>query len=504
MKKLFIILSAAVLLTACLGEEPRTELPLEDVITDASSLYSNTVSTLYNYIGGYVAGEGLQGTYRGVYDLQTFTTDEAIIPTRGGDWYDGGLWQELFLHTYTDDNEVIENAWKYLYKVVMLTNRSLSIIDDYQELLSNEQYLAYTAEVKALRAMYYYYLIDLFGDVPLVQSVDMSVYDIYCSPRETVFNFIISELENSLPYLSDDRSQKLGAYYGHVTKAVAYFIMMKMYLNSEVWTGTARWEKVEEMAGYIEGLGYKLDDKQSDCFAVHNEYSTENIFTIPMDKVLYRNQFWNQFRSLHYQHGSALGYGGENGACATIETLNTFGYQTETLDSRFQTTFFADTVYNLDNEPLTLTDGTILVYHPLEVKLDLTTSPYIITAGARMRKYEHDPTAVSDGKLRSTDIVLFRYADVLLMVAEAKVRQGKDGAAEFNKVRARSAVAERECTLENIYEERKLELMWEGWRRQDMIRFGTYCNALHDRPQISDSKVVFPIPQAVKDMNPNL
>ena len=89
-----------------------------------------------------------------------------------------------------------------------------------------------------------------------------------------------------------------------------------------------------------------------------------------------------------------------------------------------------------------------------------------------MKKYEVDKTGLKDGKLLDNDIVLFRYADVLLMQSEAKVRNGENGDAELNLVRSRVGMAPRTATLENLLDERMMELAWEGWRRQDMIRFG--------------------------------
>ncbi len=88
-----------------------------------------------------------------------------------------------------------------------------------------------------------------------------------------------------------------------------------------------------------------------------------------------------------------------------------------------------------------------------------------------MAKYEVDRTSYMDGKLQSNDIVLFRYADVLLMKAEAKVRKGENGDVELNKVRARVGMPNRPATLSNILEERLLELVWEGWRRHVLYPF---------------------------------
>lgn len=145
---------------------------------------------------------------------------------------------------------------------------------------------------------------------------------------------------------------------------------------------------------------------------------------------------------------------------------------------------------------------------PLELKRNLTGSPYLYTAGARMAKYEVDRTAHSDGRQPDNDIVLFRYADVLLMKAEAKVRNGEDGTIELNAVRDRVGMPHREATLDNILEERLLELVWEGHRRQDLIRFGRYHKAYDQRMALPNEgngyTTVFPIPQKSIELNPNL
>ena len=122
MKKLYIILTT-IALASCntfLTEEPKDQEVEDMAYQDGSSVYLNAVATLYNYIGGNSQSQGLQGTYRGVYDFNTFTTDEAIIPTRGGDWYDGGFWQEIFLHEWDAGTGALNDTWKYLYKVIAL------------------------------------------------------------------------------------------------------------------------------------------------------------------------------------------------------------------------------------------------------------------------------------------------------------------------------------------------------------------------------------------------
>jgi len=156
-----LILLFPLLLVSCLDETAKDRLTEDETYTSASSLYINAVATLYNYIGGNQDSQGLQGTYRGVYDYNTFSSDEAIIPVRGGDWYDGGFWENLYTHNWSASDESLYNTWKYLYKVVVLCNQSLTIIDKNKSLLTDIQYQSFRAEVRALRALYYAYIMDI-------------------------------------------------------------------------------------------------------------------------------------------------------------------------------------------------------------------------------------------------------------------------------------------------------------------------------------------------------
>ena len=537
MKRYSIIRSFCVLATlswcmiSCDGflkESPRDALPEEEGYRNITELYLNAVASLYNYIGGNSDSQGLQGTGRGIYDLNTFTTDEAIMPTRGGDWYDGGCWQGLFLHKWGINNDAIQATWEYLYKVVMLSNKSLEQIESYALTHADAELPAYRAEVRALRAMYYYYLTDLFGSIPLVLSSKVASKDIILSEREDIFNFIFKELQEVTPLLPAQFSNRSGNYYGRLTRPVAYFLLAKLALNAEIymdnnWVDDTHpdgetiffdvdgntfnaWQTVEFYCDQITALGYRLESDYAANFAVYNEGSVENIFTIPMNKTLYTNQMQYLFRSRHYNHAKALGLSGENGSSATIEALQTFGYETNEQDPRFDYCYYAGTVYDLKGNVVKLDDGTALVYEPWKVKLDLSDEPYEKTAGARMKKYEIDDKAMKDGKLMENDIVLFRYADVLLMKSEAKVRDGRNGDEELNQVRTRVGAPERTATLDNLLAERQLELAWEGWRRQDLIRFGQFTRSYNSRPQLPNEEsgytIVFPIPEKIRQMNP--
>lgn len=523
------VLAMSLSLTSCLDETPKDQIPETEIYDSANSLYVNAVASLYNYIGAHEEGEGLQGTCRGIYDYNTLTTDEAIIPIRGGNWYDGGLWENMYNHTWTATDTDLYNVWKYLYKVIVLSTKSLETIEKHKALLTEQQRVDYAAEVRAVRAMYYYYAMDMFGRIPILQSSTQKTADIRQSNRSDVFWYVVKELQDVAPLLANEHSNLQGNYYGRVTRPVAWFLLAKLSLNAEVytdddWTDSSRpdgktimfdiegnkknaWQTCVHYCDLITAAGYTLEADYTKNFAVHNEGSTENIFTIPLDKILYLNEFHYLFRSRHYAHGGAYSGASENGTCATLHTMAVNGFGTNTPDARLDMNFYTGKV-EVDGKYVTLDDGTPLEYKPLAVEKNLTASPYLETAGARMKKYEVDRTAYSDGRMPDNDIVLYRYADVLLMKSEAKVRNGESGDEEMNAVRSRVGMPSLSATLDNILNERLLELVWEGWRRQDMIRFGTYGKQydIHT-PSEADKKgytTVFPIPEKAHELNPNL
>ena len=516
--RILSVLMAVLALTSCLNEHPKDQLDEDAIYGSASEIYTNAVASLYNYIGGANESEGIQGTCRGIYDYNTLTTDEAIIPIRGGDWYDGGLWNAMYQHRWTEDDASLYDTWKYLYKVIVLANKSLDIIDAKSSMLTASQKDKFKAEVRAIRALMYYEAMDMFGRIPVVLSSgeseiyqtaskmpDISLTDTNLSAqseRSETFRFIFSELQQVLPYLSEEHSNKEGNYYGRMTQPVVNFLLAKLALNAEIymfddWTeGYAKRPKGKDI--------YFMVQTADGAYSLKGGKASEHR---SMKLNIYTNQFHYLFRSYHYTHGGALGWGSENGTCATISTMKANRYGEADEDTRCRMNFVAGVV-EVDGEKLLMDNGKPLEYQPFEVAQNLTNSKYIKTAGARMAKYEVDRTSYMDGKLQSNDIVLFRYADVLLMKAEAKVRNGGEGNVELNRVRSRVGMPNRQATLDNILEERLLELVWEGWRRQDLIRFGKFTAAYDLRiPLAGESSgytTVFPIPKKCMELNKKL
>lgn len=526
-----IAITCVWLSTGCsFDENPYDQIPEEEAYTNTWDLYQNAVASLYNHIGSSNDGESLQGTSLCVYDLQTFGSDEAVLPTRGTDWYDGGIWQDLYRHSWKPGLNILNNSWTYLYKVIALCNRSLENIDSHRNLFTDEEYTYFNSEVRALRAIYYWYLIDLFGRVPLFTATNASMNEVQQSERSEVFRFAVSELQYCCDHLLNERStSSQGDFYGRVTRPVACFALAKLLLNAEVytddnWTDGIRpdgskmefvvngqkmnaWKATEHYCNLIESIGYSLAPSFKSNFDVDNDNSPENIWIIPMDPILYNNYNKNICRSIHYRHAADYGQKGKNGSCATKRVLEIFHFEQPDQDTRFDMSYWSGIVTAEQGKVLTDRSGSPLVYYPWQVELDLSGGKFVETAGARMKKYAIDKNALKDGVLVNNDIVLFRFADVLLMRAEARLRNGEDGQADFDLVRKRVGMPSCPLTLESLSDERLKELCWEGWRRQDLVRFNQYKSLYDGEDKVDESDghtTVFPIPSFALALNHNL
>lgn len=527
MKKIYFIISALILsFSACsLDETPYDQLPEDEAYKTPELVYINAVASLYNEF------RSIGGADRNIYDMNTFTTDEAMLPTRGGDWYDGGLWQSLFAHTWTSSTDLFVNAWENRFTAIGKCNQSLGILADLKEKNPSATYLdEYIAEVKAIRAVSYFYLLDNFARVPIVTSPTVPIEDVKQSTRSEIFTFVKEELEEALPYLKSARSNTQGTYYGRMTKAPVYFLLAKLALNAKVYSddnwltngnnpqgstdftvdgqNVGAWQAVIHYCDLIEDEGYKLETDYTANFTVGNDASIENIFVIPMDPSLYRTANYNVIRSLHYIHGSAFGMNTWNGAAATPYLMNLFGFGTANVDPRLDLCFFTGRVLGPDGNYVKGEDGTTdFAYDPMAVHLKMGGTDQEKRAGARWKKYELDPLFQGNGEYVHNDYVLFRFADVVLMKAEAELRLGNDAAALtlVNTIRDRVGAPDRtSLSLSDLLDERTLELSWEGWKRNDMIRLGTFNNAMTDRLQSEPYRIVFPVPQNVLASNGNL
>ena len=556
MKKVLVssMLILGGLFSACSGfldEDPKSKIPEEEAYKSEKLVYVNTIATIYTSFGNR-----LYGSTDNVHTLQEFSSDAWILPGRQGDWVDGGKWQSLFLHNYGPGNATIKSTWNALYTIIGNCNTSIDNLETFIQ-AGGESYLQdYQYEARAVRAILYYHLVDLFGRVPLVTSSKTVMADVNQSSRSEVYQFIVDELTDCIPHLPSGKCQNMGKYYGRVTKAVGYMAMAKVAINSPIlskddWNdgslvggiakvapyvnqagknikialdGTTRdaWEPVLYCQKQIEKEGYSLQPNFSQNFSKTNDSSVENIWTQPSDGTTYKVSDYNPTRTLHAAHASAYGLQGWNGACATVEQMKVFKYGTDEQDPRMDMTFFYGPVF-VDGKPIDagLGDGAQLCYNPMDVVVDFkedVPNQILKFAGARMSKYEVDNTT-SSYLNHNNDKVFWRYADALLLAAEAKVRMGQSGDAEVNEIRDRVQAGQKSnVTLQDILDERMLEFSYEGMRRQDQIRFGTYTEPTTDRyagvhhnvatgDYVVDNTgftTVFPIPTSVLELNTKL
>lgn len=556
MKKVLVssMLILGGLFSACSGfldEDPKSKILEEEAYKSEKLVYVNTIATIYTSFGNR-----LYGSTDNVHTLQEFSSDAWILPGRQGDWVDGGKWQSLFLHNYGPGNATIKSTWNALYTIIGNCNTSIDNLETFIQ-AGGESYLQdYQYEARAVRAILYYHLVDLFGRVPLVTSSKTVMADVNQSSRSEVYQFIVDELTDCIPHLPSGKCQNMGKYYGRVTKAVGYMAMAKVAINSPIlskddWNdgslvggiakvapyvnqagknikialdGTTRdaWETVLYCQKQIEKEGYSLQPNFSQNFSKTNDSSVENIWTQPSDGTTYKVSDYNPTRTLHAAHASAYGLQGWNGACATVEQMKVFKYGTDEQDPRMDMTFFYGPVF-VDGKPIDagLGDGAQLCYNPMDVVVDFkedVPNQILKFAGARMSKYEVDNTT-SSYLNHNNDKVFWRYADALLLAAEAKVRMGQSGDAEVNEIRDRVQAGQKSnVTLQDILDERMLEFSYEGMRRQDQIRFGTYTEPTTDRyagvhhnvatgDYVVDNTgftTVFPIPTSVLELNTKL
>lgn len=443
--------------------------------------------------------------------LQEVTTDEVIIPTRGSDWYDNGDWMSLHLQTWTADHVRLKNVWNVLNQGVSRANTAIYYISQFDQTTETAQYIN---EAKFLRAYYMYLITDMFGQLPVREPEDV---DFSVSP--TVLNradataYIIDQLKA----VADKLPTKAQVGSAKATQGAAQTLLAKLYLNSEYWAGTAKWDEcITACNAVIGSADYKLADDYWAMFQKFVEESDEFILRVPMsdDVDMGSGSVWTNF-TLHYSQT----FGNINSLWNGPSTTSTFYDKFDKVndvrvyDSRikaecgFNQGFLIGQQYSVAGEALKQRNGNPLVFVP---EINIASAPE--NAGIRVVKFA--PNSLTSRQFSSpNDVPVMRLADVYLIRAEAKMRKGDaPGAlADVNALRAkRSQVGKTlplltSITLDNILDERGFELYWEGLRRQDLARFGKMGAVWQEKAATDGAKKsIFPAPTSAVDVNENL
>lgn len=494
MNKISIIsLFIMVLFFSCTDVEENVYDKYNAVEFYASSEGANAaLASVYAQIAGNWDGVGYAGADNGWYDLNSMSADEQVVPHRNtGDWQLD--FARLYLREWLPSDLIVTNAWNWLYKSVYLANLAI------EQLEAADAAPSKIAEVKVLRAFYYYLLIDDYGNVPFYTENNMSVDQIPQASRKEVFNFVVSELTDNIDLLL---STKGGDYYGRFNKWAGYALLAKVYLNAEVYTGTAMWDECIEACDKVSEGGFELHSAAADDSALGSQYyelfgdvcpDDETILAIYTTvDVVGRNIF--SIRSLGGTDGTLLfGYSSWNGSVVPQDYIEKFD------DNDIRKRQFRYGANPNGPQPAGFID------YSLEIT-NLDNPGADRNAGARNIKFWPAEPMNSGGA--SNDFPIFRYADILLMKAECMVRSSNAGGAKtyVDQVRERAGLnaLANDPTLEDIYNERGFELSWEGHRRQDMIRFGTFTKAHGMAPAADSHFKLFPIPTSALNANTNL
>ncbi len=466
------------------------------------------------------------GTEKSYWSFDMEITDEICTPFNpNGGWGDAnnGRYIEVQTHEISSSNTLLEPAWDYCFNGIAACN---DVIDTFNEVEKDfEAKNRVIAEVKVLRAYYYLMAICYWKYIPFATTKRIDGYP-EKKDRAFIFSFIEAEIKDNIDYLAKEPTT---LYYGRVTRGVADFILAKLYLNAEFLTGTQRWADAEAacydiMTANNGASYYSLVDDYKDIFKIKNELCPEGIFAIPYSTVYTTSDhyaFLLYISTLPVNLCSPLGIPAEawDGYVGQPDFMDSY----ETGDKRKEWTWMFGQMYDLAGNALTVEipdpedpNNSIVVPYIIETDFPestFTDSRRTTLQGARIGKWEFQ----SDGSLTGgqvgmeNDVYLMRYADVILMYAEAKIRQGDAadvaGNTDLAKIRSRAGLTPftaEELTLENIYKERCHELALEGWHRQDMIRFNKYLNAWWGKKAQTEKDYDLPIPKTAISANPNL
>lgn len=473
----------------------------------------------------YDAFRGIGG-HPNLWTINELASDELVISHKGGDWYDGGVLIEVHRHQFTASNPLFNNAWGFLFGGINTCNRLI-----YQfEGLKTPAADAFIAELRAVRALWYYWALDSFGNVPLVVNFTETAKPA-TKTRAEIYAFVEKELTEVIPILP---TKKDASTYGRMTKWGALAIRTKLYLNAGVFTGTPQWQKAADDAkNIIDNGGFSLEGVYKANFLINNAGSKENIFVYPYDKVFaggffwvamtlhvamqptynFTFQPWNGYQTVEEFYNSYIdpaqnpGPQGPVWKGLTKDTSPKDGISDDmgTIDSRLSN-FIVGPQYNqsggrtLDGgfEPSDF-DGAPITLTP---KLNELAPGGLRQAGARIGKYEFEVGGTNN---MSNDFVIFRLGDIVLSLAEAQYRLSPTSStalALVNNIRTRSGVTPYTTLTDDLLlAERGREMYAEMTRRQDLIRFGKF-NAAWWEKGVSDAKYrLFPIPKPQTDAN---
>jgi hypothetical protein len=519
-RRTLLLALAPALIQGCtdLAETPKDALTPDNAFKTEAEITAGVASVYAS----------LRGMMWGYWNLSEITTDELLVPTRGNDWYDNGRWLEIHRQGWAPNSgsalDDMNGMWNDLFAGIAKANLMIKIVGEAEGLQQATKDVT-LAELRTLRAWYYYMLQDMFGGVPLAETPELAQRD--RASRTDIFSFIETELNEVRANLPPTRE---AAQYGRITQAAADAILASLYLNAGVFnknsgisatsynsctvavtggqTGCAA--AIAAADRVINSGRYSLAPDWKRNFSIDNEGSPENIFVLVHTATAGLGMSL-QMRPLHYNQLVPAPW---NGFAAIAETYRAF----DPNDER-RNIFLVGQQYSYNNPTQAVNDRN---GNPLVFSVDIANIESASEAeGPRLMKYPPLPGAPG-GDAHPNDFAFFRLAEMYLIKAEALNEQGdQTGALTIvNMIRARHipgavplAGLNQAQVRAAILNERLFELTGEAKRRQDLIRHGRFTEARRDcasnipactKPARGDHVILMPIPQTQIQNNPKL
>lgn len=463
--------------------------------------YQTEEEAISSLVGVYQRTLNLLNPSSPNYRIQIQGTDEFIVPTLNtGGWYEGGRNDEFILHKFTPGNKTINVTWKNCFAVIGAAN---AVMEAFENSPQAGKLKGPIAEVRALRAYAYFFAMDFFGNVPIFTEARVDPSNLpSTNSRKQVFEFVVDELKLAAKDLPSINDVNRADYFPRYTKETAWSILAITYLNGEVFAGEAYWDEAIEMSNnVINSGGYVLEEDISTNFIEDNHISREIIAAASLDP---QQNAWGTnaiARILHPMHQVKFNLPFEpwNGFKAHQTAIER--YEEDDLRQQF---LLYGPQFDSEGNPLPEEKGSDKQLNLVPIK-DFRSVAH--NEGARVLKFLPDADYV--GTLSGHDLVFIRYAEIIMTKAEALFRKGNTGDALelVNQVRRRSNATElTSLTLQDIEDERAREFIWEGQRRRDMIRFGSYFTGTWEfKTEVTPEYVgLYPIPTKQLDGNPNL
>lgn len=534
---IYSVLAGVLCLTnACtkLDENAYNELLTDNFYNNKTEVLS-AVLRPYTHANAWVTPSGQDSWWR----MAELSGDQLAWPTKGRHGEDGGKWKRFHYHTWTTDEGGFNSAWSLMFWGMGLCNDPIENIEkrDIAAMgITQVEKDAFIAELKLLRAFHYLKLMDLFGNIPIVTQVGIPAKP-ETKSRKDVFNFIEAEIKANI-----DKAPKLSrAQLGRISQAAGYAMLVELYLNAEVWTGTARWDDCIAAANkLIAGDGgaqngtMALDPNITDQFKTTNDLSKEAIFSIAYNFSVANFQPSWPGEFYHFKQQQIYG-GGRNGNDGIVVIPGVFSTY-EDADLRKREWLLEGPMVQFVNPSLPVLaseeyNGSQLVFvdNIRKNKTNSTVSNMSEgeeNSGVRFNKYKlgnqfagPGGTPAIDPNYNNGDWNIYRLTMIYFAKAEAIMRKN-GGVANAEAVQlindckkraytaanwATRAYTPATLTMDELLAERGREFIFEGMRRDDLIRFGKFTtNTWWDHTPTAATKALYPIPQRQRDLNTNL